>query len=58
MTDKPTVLFVCVHDAGHSQMAAGYLNALSGGRWRSSLPAPSPSTRYEDCRAAHLRRAG
>lgn len=32
MTDKPTVLFVCVHNAGRSQMAAGYLAALSGGR--------------------------
>ena len=29
---KPTVLFVCVHNAGRSQMAAGYLTALSGGR--------------------------
>jgi arsenate reductase (thioredoxin) len=32
MTDKPTVLFVCVHNAGRSQIAAGYLNQLSGGR--------------------------
>ncbi|MHB1171984.1 MAG: arsenate reductase ArsC [Lacisediminihabitans sp.] len=32
MSDKPTVLFVCVHNAGRSQMAAGYLQALSGGR--------------------------
>ena len=31
MTDKPTVLFVCVHNAGRSQMAAGYLRALAGG---------------------------
>ena len=31
MTDKPSVLFVCVHNAGRSQMAAGYLEALSGG---------------------------
>lgn len=30
MTDRPTVLFVCVHNAGRSQMAAGYLRALSG----------------------------
>lgn len=28
---KPTVLFVCIHNAGRSQMAAGYLRALSGG---------------------------
>ncbi len=33
MTDsKPTVLFVCVHNAGRSQMAAGYMRALSGGK--------------------------
>lgn len=28
----PTVLFVCVHNAGRSQMAAGYLRHLAGGR--------------------------
>ena len=32
MTDKPSVLFVCVHNAGRSQMAAGFLTHLSGGR--------------------------
>ncbi|MEF3323225.1 arsenate reductase ArsC [Gulosibacter sp. GYB002] len=33
MTDhKPSVLFVCVHNAGRSQMAAGYLRHLAGGR--------------------------
>jgi arsenate reductase len=31
MTDRPIVLFVCVHNAGRSQMAAGYLTHLSGG---------------------------
>ena len=30
MTDKPSVLFVCVHNAGRSQMAAGFLTALAG----------------------------
>lgn len=29
---KPAVLFVCVHNAGRSQMAAGYLTALAGDR--------------------------
>ncbi|TFD26491.1 MULTISPECIES: arsenate reductase ArsC [Cryobacterium] len=29
---KPSVLFVCVHNAGRSQMAAGYLTALAQGR--------------------------
>ena len=32
MADKPTVLFVCVHNAGRSQMAAGYLTHLAGER--------------------------
>jgi arsenate reductase len=27
---KPTVLFVCVHNAGRSQMAAGWLRHLAG----------------------------
>ena len=32
MSDKPSVLFVCVHNAGRSQMAAGWLTALSHGK--------------------------
>ncbi|MET2010325.1 arsenate reductase ArsC [Microbacterium chocolatum] len=31
MTATPTVLFVCVHNAGRSQMAAGYLRELGRG---------------------------
>jgi arsenate reductase (thioredoxin) len=30
MTDTPSVLFVCVHNAGRSQMAAGWLRHLGG----------------------------
>lgn len=29
---QPTVLFVCVHNAGRSQMAAGYLQHFAGDR--------------------------
>ena len=32
MTEKPTVLFVCVHNAGRSQMAAGYMRELAKGK--------------------------
>jgi len=44
MTENtPSALFVCVHNAGRSQMAAGYLRALSGGavevRSAGSMPA-------------------
>lgn len=31
MSDKPSVLFVCVHNAGRSQMAAAFLHHLSAG---------------------------
>ncbi|NCV44554.1 MAG: arsenate reductase ArsC [Actinobacteria bacterium] len=32
MTKKPTILFVCVHNAGRSQMAAGFMEHLGKGR--------------------------
>ncbi len=41
----PTVLFVCVHNAGRSQMAAGWLRHLAGDRIevRSAGSAPASS---------------
>jgi protein-tyrosine-phosphatase len=43
MTDKPSVLFVCIHNAGRSQMAAAYLAHLSAGtvEVRSAGSAPA-----------------
>ncbi|HEY8788689.1 MAG TPA: arsenate reductase ArsC [Actinopolymorphaceae bacterium] len=32
VTSRPTVLFVCIHNAGRSQMAAGFLSHLAGDR--------------------------
>ncbi|MEU8445760.1 arsenate reductase ArsC [Streptomyces microflavus] len=32
MSEKPSVLFVCVHNTGRSQMAAAWLTHLAGGR--------------------------
>lgn len=42
-TSKPSVLFVCVHNAGRSQMAAAYLQHLAEGRIdvRSAGSAPA-----------------
>ena len=42
-SSKPSVLFVCVHNAGRSQMAAGYLTHLAGDRIdvRSAGSAPA-----------------
>ena len=44
-TNQPSVLFVCVHNAGRSQMAAAYTNHLSGGQVevRSAGSAPADS---------------
>ena len=43
MTDRPSVLFVCVHNAGRSQMAAAYLTHFAGDRIevRSAGSAPA-----------------
>ncbi|BDB63125.1 hypothetical protein RDE2_49190 [Rhodococcus sp. RDE2] len=43
MTAVPSVLFVCVHNAGRSQMAAGFLSRLAGDRItvRSAGSAPA-----------------
>jgi arsenate reductase (thioredoxin) len=41
--EKPTVLFVCVHNAGRSQMAAGYVDALSGGRVQALSAGSEPA---------------
>jgi len=45
MTDRPSVLYVCVHNAGRSQMAAAYTTHLSGGavEVRSAGSAPAES---------------
>ena len=43
MTTRPAVLFVCVHNAGRSQMAAAFLTHLAGDRVqvRSAGSAPA-----------------
>ncbi|MBF6270751.1 arsenate reductase ArsC [Nocardia farcinica] len=45
MVSKPSVLFVCVHNAGRSQMAAGFLTHLAGDaiEVRSAGSAPAES---------------
>jgi len=43
VTERPSVLLVCVHNAGRSQMAAGFLRHLAGGavEVRSAGSAPA-----------------
>ena len=45
MNDRPSVLFVCVHNAGRSQMAAAFLGELAGDavEVRSAGTAPAES---------------
>jgi arsenate reductase (thioredoxin) len=44
-TSRPTVLFVCVHNAGRSQMAAGYLQHLAGDRIEVRSAGSQPADR-------------
>ncbi len=43
MTDRPEVLFVCVHNAGRSQMAAGLVKLRSQGRVHVRSAGSDPS---------------
>lgn len=45
MSDKTTVLFVCVHNAGRSQMAAGFLQHLAGDRIEVLSSGSAPAER-------------
>jgi arsenate reductase (thioredoxin) len=45
VTDRPTVLFLCVHNAGRSQMAAGWLRHLAGDRVQVLSAGSEPAER-------------
>ena len=45
MSDMPTVLFVCVHNAGRSQMAAALLDHHASGRVRVMSAGTEPADR-------------
>jgi len=44
VSDTPTVLFLCVHNAGRSQMAAGWLRHLAGERIEVLSGGSAPAT--------------
>jgi arsenate reductase (thioredoxin) len=58
MTDKPTVLFVCVHNAGRSQMAAGYLQHLADGRIQVLSAGSEPVDQINPVAVAAMREDG
>jgi arsenate reductase len=43
MTEKPTVLFLCQHNAGRSQLGAGLLEVLAGDRFTATSAGLSPA---------------
>jgi arsenate reductase len=58
MTDRPAVLFVCVHNAGRSQMAAGYLTALAGGAIEVRSAGSAPGARVNPVAVAAMAEEG
>jgi protein-tyrosine-phosphatase len=54
----PEVLFVCVHNAGRSQMAAGLLDHRAGGRVRVRSAGSEPADRINPAVAEAMREVG
>ena len=58
MTDKPSVLFVCVHNAGRSQMAAAFLAHYADGRIEVRSAGSAPAAAINPVAIAAMREAG
>ncbi len=58
VSQKPTVLFVCVHNAGRSQMAAGYMKALSNGAVEVLSAGSEPKDRINPVAVEAMREEG
>jgi protein-tyrosine-phosphatase len=56
--DRPSVLFVCVHNAGRSQMAAAYLQELSGGKVSVLSAGSEPGDRLNPAAVAVMAEEG
>ena len=54
----PTVLFVCVHNAGRSQMAAGFLSRLAAGRLDVRSAGSEPAERVNPAVVEAMREVG
>lgn len=54
----PQVLFVCVHNAGRSQMAAGYLRHLAGDRVRVLSAGSAPAETLNPAAVAAMAEEG
>ena len=55
---QPTVLFLCVHNAGRSQMAAAWLEHLGGGRVRVLSGGSTPASEVNPVAVAAMAEVG
>jgi arsenate reductase (thioredoxin) len=58
MPDVPSVLFVCVHNAGRSQMAAALLDQAAAGRVRVTSAGSQPATEINPAVAQAMAEVG
>jgi arsenate reductase (thioredoxin) len=56
--ERPTVLFVCVHNAGRSQMAAGFLRQLAGDRVDVLSAGSEPAAQVNPAAVEAMREVG
>ncbi|APF40084.1 arsenate reductase ArsC [Neomicrococcus aestuarii] len=57
-TAKPSVLFVCVHNAGRSQMAAAFLSNLSNGQIEVRSAGSQPANTVNPAAVAAMNEVG
>ncbi|MFC9244374.1 arsenate reductase ArsC [Streptomyces sp. NPDC057136] len=58
MSEKPSVLFVCVHNAGRSQMAAAWLSHLAGDRIEVRSAGSAPAGQVNPAAVEAMREVG
>lgn len=58
MSDAPFVLFLCVHNAGRSQMALGFVRHLAGERVRSGSAGSAPAEMVNSVAVEAMREVG
>ncbi|MEU0084671.1 arsenate reductase ArsC [Streptomyces sp. NPDC006274] len=58
MSEKPSVLFVCVHNAGRSQMAAAWLSHLAGDRVEVRSAGSAPAGQVNPAAVEAMREVG
>jgi arsenate reductase len=58
VAEPPTVLFLCVHNAGRSQMAAGWLRHLAGDRVRVLSGGSAPAEQVNPTAVAAMHEEG